>query len=1107
LTTGGRWRHNPRVKPTPPGQLALFPTEDREPMRVLAHPDLHALERGLLDLVAQARDRAGPLRPILILAPTSLLARHLRLRLAGRRPAWLGVEVWTFRGLAQRILEASPAAEIRLLSPRLLEALLVRCVPLGGRLAVFLGRRPGALRGLADSLNDLREAGISAAATLAAASTAAEREVAEIYGAYERALEDLARRGLADEAGLVAAAARLAPAYARRYAAAFLHGAYELVGMQLDLLRAIHGASPVTVLLPLAPASAAGSYGERFATRHLAGSSGSIERLPDGPAGALLGARLEALYDEETRLDALPEGSGVLRHAQGAEAELGAALRRALAAVAEGVPPVEIALVARTLVPYGPSLERVLAAGREELEDPAARERGRIACTTSLAYPLRRDPVVHDLLVLLRVVVREFPRADAVELLRSPRVRWHVLLGEGGRLRGDLAERWSRSAGILGGIREWTEDFPAWAARATVPEDLPDEEREERQREHAWRRGEVSRIARALAALDAWFRRKPARAWGEHADRIEAALRELLGQDTAADTPPVRWVLELLEETRRVPAVTGAEDASPAEVLEWLERAVDETELPHGEEDLGGIRVLDAMQARGLTFRRVFLLGVHASLFPRTPRGDPFLDDAFRRRLREETLRPLPVKLEGELEERLLLSMLLGSAGEGLEVSWQRADEAGRALAPSLALREIGRMVRGHPDLEWVREAAERVPSHPTGRLEHLERATGLLTGEEEALLVALRSPNPASARAALAGSRPDLARGLGLVQATESFAPRELAFDGRVGRLARVPETFTVSSLETLGQCPLRFFFGRVLAVRELEEAATPYDIPRQELGHHVHRILEAIYRRLLEEGRFGGGTLEELHARARELVEPTWAEEMREAEERRGRRLGLLWKLHAEQWKEALLRFVAADLERVVNDGWSVAALEQPVPGRLDLGGGIELALSLRFDRVLRRGGDGETCIGDYKTGGALYRAADLKPMLRGHRVQVPLYHLTGGGAVELMGVGPRYEAEGGSRVVFQGFEREPDRTGFLETLRALVSLARSGRFPLNPEERRCGYCGYRPACRHNHPPTLEREDCALDAADLRALQEKSTNAPTLFEVRERRRQRTRP
>ena len=68
---------------------------------------------------------------------------------------------------------------------------------------------------------------------------------------------------------------------------------------------------------------------------------------------------------------------------------------------------------------------------------------------------------------------------------------------------------------------------------------------------------------------------------------------------------------------------------------EWVElfrRVLDETSIPIEEDRHQGVQVLDAMTARGMTVRALFLLGMNEKVFPRYVREDPFLRDRQRAR-------------------------------------------------------------------------------------------------------------------------------------------------------------------------------------------------------------------------------------------------------------------------------------------------------------------------------------------------------------------------------------------------------------------------------------------------------------------------------------------
>jgi hypothetical protein len=125
----------------------------------------------------------------------------------------------------------------------------------------------------------------------------------------------------------------------------------------------------------------------------------------------------------------------------------------------------------------------------------------------------------------------------------------------------------------------------------------------------------------------------------------------------------------------------------------------------------------------------------------------------------------------------------------------------------------------------------------------------------------------------------------------------------------------------------------------------------------------------------------------------------------------------------------------------------------------------------------------------------------MLKGSTLQVPLYWLLNDerASVELLGVGPDYPLsmpETQRRSEFSGFENANQRDGFLETVRVLLSLVSAGSFPLNAGQH-CTWCAYRQACRHNHPPTLERESHAVDGTEFRKLGRKNKTKTPLLEM----------
>jgi RecB family exonuclease len=933
-------------------------------------------------------------------------------------------------------------------------------------------------------VDDLREAGIAPALVAMHADGPKEQALASLYRRYVELLSEARARGLVDVAALMADAAEWATSFASRFAAVVHHGAYELIGAHLDLVRAIDRGREVSLLLPCEPGAPVFERAERFAIEHLLREGAAIERLPDR-AGGLLGARVATLYDEEKRPAPAPEGSIRTRHAQGALAEVTAALRSAVSSAEAGVPASEVGIVARTLQPYAVAIEAAFE------EDP------RIPWTSSLEAPLRRDPRVRDLLGVLRVVADDFPRARTAELLRSPHIAWDVIL-DGARPRLDLAEYYSRRAGIVSGLAEWRE-LPTWASVPLIREDDGEEERALKLERAVTRGRRAKGIVRAIEALAARTGKAAPATWSRHAKRVREMALDLSTDARMDESPPVRAFLEHVRGMADAEALLGDTREVPfGEMVDWLERAVSGDTTQDRTLDDGGFRVLDAMQARGLTFRSVLLLGFHAGLVPREPREDPFLPDPLRLRLARASGRPLGIKSEGESEERLLLALLLGSAKESIHVSWQRADEAGRLKSASLALREVSRLALGRPDLDALLTRAGRVSTHPATAVDDLLESTGLLTAREEMLLLALRGGGAGLERALLERES-GMAHGLAMMRATESFGLADGTFDGRVGPGVLALEKVSVTAMERLGRCPLQFFFHHRLGIQDLEVEADTFDLTIREWGVHLHRVLERTYRALAAEGL--GASEEMLVERADAALAIAWEETFRGVAERIVHRFPALWAVSTARHREALRAFVRSDLLRIQREGGVLRAFEDARRMAMEIAG-APVVIEGRFDRV-RETGDVVT-VGDYKTWGKLKRRGDPAKMLKGETLQVPLYQLLAGGAgrVELLGVGPEYDPElpledSDRGVQFRGFKTPALADGFRETIHELLSLAREGVFPLYAEFH-CGWCEYRRACRRMHPPTQHREASWRDSEAFRYLHEKNTRKPMLADVR---------
>jgi CRISPR/Cas system-associated exonuclease Cas4 (RecB family) len=114
----------------------------------------------------------------------------------------------------------------------------------------------------------------------------------------------------------------------------------------------------------------------------------------------------------------------------------------------------------------------------------------------------------------------------------------------------------------------------------------------------------------------------------------------------------------------------------------------------------GRIFVGTPQQARGRSFRVVFVPGLAERMFPQKPREDPLLLDSLRTKA-DASLVTQPHRLAAE---RLLLQLAAGAASERLYVSYPRIElTESRARVPSFYALDLMRAATGRvPDYEWL---------------------------------------------------------------------------------------------------------------------------------------------------------------------------------------------------------------------------------------------------------------------------------------------------------------------------------------------------------------------------------------------------------------------
>ena len=1029
-------------------------------------------------VLARARDASRDLAAIpRVVVPTHLQARAARRRLAEMGGA-IGVRILTFDQLYAEVLNAAGEIYVELSEPvqyRLIRA-VVDNLPLDHYAP--LADRPGFIQVLQRLIGELKAALVHpdafAAAVRALGAEPRLVELAQIYAAYQARLQ---AQGWADRAGLgwlaVESVEQRAPDVGRDWPLLAVDGFDNFTPIQAALLQALAGrVGELVVTLTSDLSSGPPSLAHRrFAkTRAMLEAALGIraEPLPaplatdPRPPAPTLAHLERGLF----RSDIAPvNAAGVVEliEAPDRAGEVRAALRwLKQRVVLDGCRPGEVALLARNVAPYRPFIQQ------------SAAEFG-LPIRLADGLPLRENPAVAALLGLLQVVLPDptgelsLTRRGVVEAWRSPYFDWSA--SEEGAREGvepgdaddlDAIARWGR---VIGGEAQWAEAFDRLSELASEP--LEDEERGA---PAGLPRGEAAR------ALQVEFERFVARIAppnGVHVYRdFVGWLETLIGADDTA--PADRFVSAEEPFSLRVVAQARGGGASVAERdiaalaglkdvlrgLVWAEEALGATpvdftrfvteltgaldaasyRLPiHADRE--GVLVADVVQARGLPFRAVAVLGLAEGEFPATLGEDPFLRDADRRRLRDNCRLPLELMTEGAEAEFFYETVT--RPREQLLLTRPRLADNGAPWQASPYWEAVRRLVTVEP-ARLTSESAPR-PGEAASWPELLE-SLAVHTGFEAARR--------------WAGQAEPIRTG-GVTAGTEVLKIRALSssashFDGDLTALAdafaarfAAERTWSASRLEAYRGCPFAFFVGNVLGLEPREEPAE--GLNARQLGNIYHHIFEGLYRSVI-----GAADLDALLAALPAVAGGV----LDDAPHVEGFRATAWWT----QTRAEIEANVRRSIEALAGLPGGFVSLAQEAAFFEDhsltvTDGGDAFRVHGFIDRI-DRAPDGGLRVIDYKTSGPW--GFKKKAVIEGKKLQVPLYALAAGQALGLGQVVDGFywhvqHAEA-SEFTLAGFDGGPQAAIQTALAHAWTAVrgARAGQFVPHPPAEGCpDYC----------------------------------------------------
>lgn len=1087
-------------------------------MQTILGPFHPHLENALAQEIRN-RKAADPLSPLLILLPSDVLRRRLKILLTrehGR--SFLNLPLLTFHQLTSRLLSENHGLRLPVLRDDLfLEEVVrhtIRTKQPGTEAFAGIDERAGGCPALWQTLRDLRDGMVDPALALDALHEGhfgrqTSDRIANLLALFQTLLRFCQERGIQGYSDWDRCATEQVPvsSFLKQFAHILFYGFYDLTQVQLDLFYAVAQNFPTTLFFPLfhaAPSHEGWSFAERFFQRYIQGranqASAVVNLLDDPSHPHHLGPTIR-LFDTTLQRPIFQRpGPWACRifNTFGAHDEIATVAKEILDLTTnEGMAFEEFGIVARNLDPYRSIIKDVF-------------HRHRIPLAGSLEEPLVQFPLTKSVILLLHLPAKDFLRAHVIDLVSSPYFRLSLCGSEQITPRPDLWDLATRELGICKGTQEWSR-LERYSDRDLVVSRILNDNSPRIITIAAAQTRQLTHIFNTLRNDLATLPEKAA--WSDYVGVWHELLGKYLGlgaaHESALPTAEERLGTEILAVLDRMGGLNSVQaDVSLNYFCHTFQQWLIHSNVALRTDDTNGVAVLNATAARGLSFRILFLLGLNEGEFPRTIREDAFLRDQEREIFERDLGFKVNPKLAGFDEEKLIFTLLAGAARERLYCLFQRADESGRARAPSWYLTELKRALGSESGAQVCestipRSIADKANTHPY-------RREDLLLPEELAVRLGLAGRDATS----LLGGFDLLAnvyrQGRQAVERLDLSSSPLDAFDGIVKPLGKFWDNFsqrglTPTALETYGRCPFQFFARYVLGLERLERPEEIMGPKPADFGELGHVILKIFYQQLMDQGDF----IDKRSGVDRQAVIAAAAQRAC-AEYAATNPVGypLAWEGLQENLTEVLGQVVSQDLEELSSSGWMPAALEINAQAQL----GTEwpeplsgLMIRGRMDRVDCNRKHNRLRVIDYKfkLGGSataldrdLYRAA-----LRGERLQPVFYSLLGKqlAARDDLGlfdapieasfhyIAPRWTEGPLVRANF-GAEGLSGKLGqeIKNTVSFIANGIRQGRFFIQPGDH-CRYCDVSEICRKNHPPSLWRTENDPITRPHRELHEK--------------------
>ncbi|MGH7801249.1 MAG: PD-(D/E)XK nuclease family protein [Thermodesulfobacteriota bacterium] len=474
--------------------------------------------------------------------------------------------------------------------------------------------------------------------------------------------------------------------------------------------------------------------------------------------------------------------------------------------------PDSIAVVLRSLS----GEERDIMRGFEKLGIPYS---------MSSATSLRESPFGQFVMGFLRVKSSNFERRLFLQLLRSPYLaeffsdveKFDELLPE--------LDLESRKRRVLGGLKEWREtlrEFPSTEFAKSVEKIIDEIEK-------CFNSNTLGELTEELGGILGKL-------------SVPKAVEKL---SSKSDIERAAWekFIGLLKELRFLSKGRFKRNLKLEDFISLLEDLMMEEKFSPTPVKKGRAWIMEALETRGTFFPVVFILDVGEKSFPFPSLRDPILKNDERAWINTILGKnALGVEKNHYESEEFIFKLICASAAKKLYVTYSYLDEKERAKLPSYLVEELGEREK----IEVKRHTLEDSFLKPENIYTRGDLAKYLFYRRvhEKETFAEYLSKNWYPYRWILTGIQAERAR----LIPDGNYS----GFEGIVTRKELLPDLteFSPTRLETYGDCPFKYFAGKILGLEELDEVED--EVPVLDLGTFYHKVLKELFESLV--GEMGG-------------------------------------------------------------------------------------------------------------------------------------------------------------------------------------------------------------------------------------------------------------